>query len=161
VSDFRPHPVPCLLIQDSKSGKQRAIYLNDEAAAFFAGLCRGRPAWEAIFLRSDGATWQPAQHCRRMVEACQRAGIDRPFSFHGLRHTYASLYLMNGGQLPDLAAQLGHADTRMTIRHYAHLADSWRADSARKFAPTFGAVDAAGVLRFRPRDEGGDHAGHL
>lgn len=161
VSDFRASPVPCLLIQDSKSGKQRAIYLNDEGVSFFADLCGRRPVWELIFLRSDGTPWQRAQQGRRMADACRRAGIDRPVSFHALRHTYASLYLMNGGQLPDLAAQLGHADTRMTIRHYAHLADSWRAESARKFAPTFGAVDASGVLRFRPRDGGGDHAGHL
>jgi hypothetical protein len=35
-----------------------------------------------------------------------------------------------------IAAQLGHSDTRMTERHYAHLAPSYVADTVRAaFAP--------------------------
>jgi hypothetical protein len=33
--------------------------------------------------------------------------------------------------MPVIAAQLGHADTRMTERHYAHLAPSYVADTVR------------------------------
>ena len=70
--------------------------------------------------------------------ACEAAQIAPAISFHILRHTYASHYLMGGGSLPALAAQLGHADTRMTVRHYGHLADSWRAEEARRYGPAFG-----------------------
>jgi len=60
-------------------------------------------------------------------------GADPAIGFHILRHTYASLYLMSpGADLPGLAKQLGHADTRMTLRHYAHLAESWRAQQAKQ-----------------------------
>ncbi len=51
-----------------------------------------------------------------MRAAYEIAGIEPPISFHILRHTYASLYLMSGGSVPALAAQLGHADTRMTMK---------------------------------------------
>ena len=64
--------------------------------------------------------------------------ITPPITFHGLRHTYASLYLMAGGGLPDLAKQLGHTTTRMVERHYGHLAEQWRAERAKQFAPALG-----------------------
>lgn len=44
-----------------------------------------------------------------------------PIRFHDLRHTYASLFVMNGGNLFDLQKILGHQDIQMTMR-YAHLA---------------------------------------
>ena len=37
-----------------------------------------------------------------------------------------------------IAAQLGHSDTRMTEKHYAHLAPSYIADTIRAHFPTLG-----------------------
>jgi len=125
-------------IRESKSNKSRHVYLTEEAAAFFAGLTADRPAGETLFLRADGLPWRSSHQDRRMRAACEVAQIEPAVTFHILRHTYASHYLMGGGSLPALAAQLGHADTRMTVLHYSHLADSWRAEEARRFGPTFG-----------------------
>jgi integrase len=41
--------------------------------------------------------------------------------FHDLRHTFASWYMMNGGDLYELAKILGHSNIKMTER-YAKLA---------------------------------------
>jgi len=41
------------------------------------------------------------------------AGI-KEFRFHDLRHTFASWYMMNGGDLYELAKILGHANIKMT-----------------------------------------------
>jgi integrase len=49
----------------------------------------------------------------------ERAGIE-DFRFHDLRHTFAS-YMMNGGDLYELAKILGHSNIKMTER-YAKLA---------------------------------------
>lgn len=43
---------------------------------------------------------------------------------------------MSGGSLVALAKQLGHTTTRMVEKHYGHLAESWRAEEARKHAPS-------------------------
>lgn len=59
------------------------------------------------------------------------ARIEPAVSFHILRHTYASVLAMRGVPLGVIAAQLGHADTRMTERHYAHLAPNYVADTVR------------------------------
>jgi integrase len=39
------------------------------------------------------------------------------FRFHDLRHTFASWYMMNGGDLYELAKLLGHANIKMTERY--------------------------------------------
>jgi integrase len=140
-----------LRISDSKSGEPRLIYLNAEGFAFFDRIAAGRAPEEPIFLRADGGRWARSHQIRRMAEAAKIAQLPAPNNFHVLRHTYASLYLMNGGSLEGLSEQLGHADTRMTKRSYAHLAEAWRAKEAQQHAPSFGLAKEEGgeVVRFK------------
>jgi len=133
------------------SGKTdgRLIYLNEEGLRFFSALTAGRPANAPMFIRYDGIRWARSHQTRRMSEAVEAASIPSPNSFHILRHTYASHYLMNGGTLEGLAKQLGHADTRMTIRTYAHLAGSWREAEATAYAPSFGVTPPTNLSPLR------------
>jgi hypothetical protein len=43
--------------------------------------------------------------------------------------------------LGDIAKQLGHADTRTTEKHYAHLAPNYVADTIRAKFPKLGIAD--------------------
>ena len=45
-----------------------------------------------------------------------------------------------------IAAQLGHSDTRMTERHYAHLAPSYVADTVRAALPGMGIVEETNLV---------------
>lgn len=56
----------------------------------------------------------------RHRRTCDRAGV-KQIRVHDLRHTYASHYVMSGGNASDLQALLGHSSAEMT-RKYAHLA---------------------------------------
>jgi hypothetical protein len=49
---------------------------------------------------------------------------------------------MNGVPIAVVADQLGHKDTRITERHYAHLCRSYKRDIIRTNLPSFGFVDA-------------------
>ena len=71
--------------------------------------------------------------------------VEQP-SFHVLRHTYASHLVMAGAPLQVVAANLGHADTRMTEKHYAHLAPSYVADVIRATMPRLGLVEPSSVV---------------
>jgi hypothetical protein len=62
-----------------------------------------------------------------------------------MRHTYASHLLQAGVPLPVIAANLGHKDTRMTERHYAHLAPSHVAQVIRAAMPRLGLVEPTNV----------------
>jgi integrase len=70
-----------------------------------------------------------------MREACKRAAIDPAVGFHVLRHTHASILAMQAVPMAVIARQLGHSDTRMTERHYAHLAPNYVADTIRASFP--------------------------
>jgi len=88
--------------------------------------------------KANGEPWRAAHQKRPMREACERAKIVPPINFHGLRHTWASLAVMNAMPLMVVARNLGHVDTRMVEKHYGHLAPSYVADAIRKSAPKFG-----------------------
>jgi len=48
---------------------------------------------------------------------------------------------MRGVPMGVIAAQLGHQDTRMTEKHYAHLAPSYVANTIRAHLPILGIAD--------------------
>jgi hypothetical protein len=50
-----------------------------------------------------------------------------------------------------VAAQLGHADTRMTEKHYAHLAPNYVAKTIRANFPVLGLASDATVIPLRPK----------
>ncbi len=63
----------------------------------------------------------------------------------GLRHTWASLAVMNGVPLLVVARNLGHSDTRMVEKHYGHLATSYVREAIRAAKP-LGIGEAAKVI---------------
>ena len=85
------------------------------------------------------------------VKASALAKIEPPASFHILRHTYASLLAMRGVPMGVIAAQLGHADTRMTEKHYAHLSPSYVAQTIRANFPVLNLAEESQVVPLRMR----------
>ena len=144
VSDFNPDS-GTVAIRQSKGGKPRHVVLTDEGAAFFAQLSAGRAGDELMFRNAAGEPWKKSHQNRPMADACKRAKLTPAIGFHGLRHTYASLAVMNGAPLLVVAKNLGHTDTRMVEKHYGHLAPSYIADAIRAAAPRFGAIEESNL----------------
>jgi integrase len=72
--------------------------------------------------------------CRKAFErAVKRAGIDLPDGqcTHVLRHTFASHFMMSGGNILVLKEILGHADIKMTMI-YAHFSPDHLEDAVTK-----------------------------
>ena len=137
-----------LAIRLSK-GKVRHVVLTEEATDVFKDWTCGPPSADLIFLRADGKAWGVSHQRRPLREASARAGITPPATFHILRHTHGSHLAMNGVPMGVIAAQLGHADTRMTEKHYAHLAPSYVAETIRAKFPNLGIAGSANVLALR------------
>jgi integrase len=133
-------------IPTSKSGKPRDIVLTEEGNAFFESMTIGRPPDALIFVRADGGGWASSHQARPMADACRHAHIDPPVGFHALRHTVASLAVMNGTPLMVVARNLGHASTVMIEKHYGHLAQSYIDDQIRLGAPRFGVSEPTNVI---------------
>ena len=75
---------------------------------------------EQIFPPKEGAKGERQRVEGSFEDLLERADIQN-FRFHDLRHTFASWYMMNGGDLYELAKILGHSNIKMTER-YAKLA---------------------------------------
>jgi integrase len=137
VADFNPD-ASTLAILRSKTGRVRHIPLTEEGAAFFAEMCAGRAGDAVLLPKRNGKPWGPSHQIPLMVQACAHAKITPAVTFHGLRHTFASLTVMGGAPLVVVAEALGHADVKMVTKHYAHLSKTYVADEIRRAAPRFG-----------------------
>jgi integrase len=104
-----------------KGGQFRYVPMPPELAAEF----RRYPVTfgeDRIFPPEPGAKRERQRVDRSFTTILKLAEIEN-FRFHDLRHTFASWYMMNGGDLYELAKILGHANIKMTER-YAKLARS-------------------------------------
>lgn len=127
-----------VFFSETKNGKSRYVYLNDEGQHFFESLVVGRDKGDYAFKRNDGMHWKKSHQSRPILEASKQARIYPPISFHVLRHSYASFLARKGVPLQVIAEALGHSDTRVTSRHYAHLCKTYVADTIRASLPSFG-----------------------
>ena len=71
---------------------------------------------DRIFPPEPGAKANGSEWTRASRPFWRMAGIE-DFRFHDLRHTFASWYMMNGGDLYELAKILGHSNIKMTERY--------------------------------------------
>jgi integrase len=138
VADFNRDTGTVAIYTSRKNKRGRHVVLTDEGRAFFQQICAGRAGDEPMFIKADGLPWQKSQQAWRMTETVARAKIAPAIGFHGLRHTWASLAVMNGTPLLVVARNLGHSTTRMVEQHYGHLSSSYVADAIRAGAPRFG-----------------------
>jgi integrase len=138
-----------LFIAPSKSGNARHVPLNAAGVALFKSLTLGRPADAPMFVRGDGETWGKNHQQRPIIEACKAAKITPALRFHECRHTYASALAQAGADLLTISKLLGHADTRITARHYAHLCDRTLANAVNNLLPNFGTVEETNVAAIR------------
>lgn len=131
-----------ILIPETKGGRPRYIHLSDDGAGFFARQCAGKDLGSPVFLNQHGRRLGPSHQIRPMSETCRRAEVE-PAGFHILRHTYGSTLAMAGVPLAVIAEALGHADERITRKHYAHLSPSYVRDSVRAGLGTLGLFEQA------------------
>ncbi len=103
----------------TKNGRMRPVPINSVAKMILLKLFAERKG-EFVFTMRDGSPI-PVQHVYRLFERAQfKAGMIKKIRFHDLRHTYASHFVMAGGNLYDLQKILGHSRAEMT-QIYAHL----------------------------------------
>lgn len=137
-----------VFIKPGKSGKGRHVPLTAAGVDFFRGAIGDKRGNALLFVRKNGEAWGKNLHVRPLQEACAAAGIEPAVTFHELRHTYASLLAQSGCDLLTISKLLGHADTRITARHYAHLCDKTLAAAVEKHLPDFGHELAQNVVTF-------------
>jgi integrase len=106
-------------IPRAKHGEKRHVPLNSVALSAFRKLLPNLERSNFVFLDMDGhAALKSNRHWFK--DALKKAGI-RNFTWHDLRHTFASRLVMAGVDLRTVQELMGHKTIQMTCR-YAHLA---------------------------------------
>jgi len=108
----------------TKNGRKRYVPMG-------ADLRDALRRWHLKLGRPDGSAWviptSDGQRRRsigwfahKLNAACETAGI-RQVSFHGLRHSFASLSLQSGASLFEVSKMLGHQSMEFTAEVYGHV----------------------------------------
>jgi integrase len=79
-----------------------------------------------------GGRKDPRNLLRQMERLIKKAGVKR-ISFHGIRHTHATLMLTNGENIKVVADRLGHSRASTTLNFYAHSIPAMDANAAISF----------------------------
>lgn len=122
-----------------KRYRPRFVFLPDEGMAWFLSLAKSKKPKDLLFVKDSGTPWY-GNHKHLFKAAVRDAGLPDEFTFHGLRHTYASQLIQAGATVYSVADQLGHADPTTVLRTYGHMSPQIRESEVRQ---RFSAVDQA------------------
>jgi integrase len=73
-----------------------------------------------ILVADEGKPLSRKSMSRMLDEAIVAAELKKRLTPHGLRHSFASLLLADGADVPEVSHLLGHKDSSITLRVYAH-----------------------------------------
>ncbi len=113
----------------TKGNKIRYVGISDELFPELVNHKNKNPKSCFVFENTEGRFMDYDNFKNRFFLRDQKLCSVRSIRFHDLRHTFASHYMMSGGNIYDLQKILGHSDVKTTMR-YAHLAPDHIAHTA-------------------------------
>ena len=119
VSDVEVKPLSgWATVRRGKGLKERRVPLSSHARKYLQKYLDARPEWAGppLFISKTGKRVHK-RDVQRMISNTATSGLERKVSAHVLRHTFATRFLRNGGDLATLRSILGHANIETTSRY--------------------------------------------
>jgi integrase len=92
-----------------------------------------------------GEPWKPDTFSNEFLRAVKASGLPK-VSFHGLRHSYASISLRAGTPLKVVSEMLGHTTTAITADLYTHVLGDLKAQAADRLDKIFESAEKRRVV---------------
>ena len=120
--------------QTAKGRKSRIIFLSDSTARALNKYLKVKPeGWsELLFPTREGNEMTSNGMAREFDRRCKKIGIK--FTPYQLRHTFATYFVENGGNIFALQDLMGHSDIKMT-RRYTEISNSQKQEQHRAYTP--------------------------
>lgn len=118
----------------AKTRRERVLYLSLQTARAITAFIRVKPKeWDSwLFPNYEGGRLTTTYLDKDFAKASKLSGVK--ITPYQLRHSFATLYLKNGGDLFTLQKQMGHSDLRMTKR-YTEIDDDFLQIQHTTFSP--------------------------
>jgi integrase len=100
-----------------KSGHERAVPMADPLRAILAEAASGKKATARLVTDEHGQTPSRQRVYRAFIALQKRLGISPTWSFHSLRHAFATHLVQLGANIEAVSEMMGHADLAMTSRY--------------------------------------------
>ncbi len=108
-------------IPTKNESSNRTISIDWQLVGQFAPLIADLPEDKPIFVKKGKRIFNSTYNSF-LERKCKEAGITI-ISFHGLRHTHASVLLAAGISIHSISDRLGHSDVSTTQETYTHIID--------------------------------------
>lgn len=111
-----------------KRNKERYTILPDIVTKLLRLYCKEKHITKKSGYLFEGTNGNDHINCKSIINYFTTLKVaydlDKNISFHSLRHSFATYYLMNGGNIITLKSMLGHASLNTTNR-YLHIAQNF------------------------------------
>jgi len=108
-------------IQSAKGKKDRMVTLAEATLAVLRAYFLAYKPKEYLFEGQNGEEHYSSRSAQMVFnQQFERIGLHKYFSFHSLRHSYATHLLENGTDIKYIQELLGHNDIKTTLR-YTHV----------------------------------------
>jgi integrase/recombinase XerD len=132
------------LIRQGKGDKDRIVIFSERTAEMLRQWLEVRKASAdatAFFTNQFGKRMRANGMYRLVKKVAREAGLESVMRPHVLRHSFATLYLDNGGGIQDLSAMLGHTHIATTMIYISTSSEGLHRKH-RRFSPITRMLDA-------------------
>jgi site-specific recombinase XerD len=109
-----------IIVRQGKGKKDRLTIVSDTLAPELDRIMAGKSGDDYVFESERGGRLTEATAQKVFYQALRRADINKPATFHSLRHSFATHLLENGVDVRYVQELLGHANIR-TTQIYTHI----------------------------------------
>lgn len=135
-------------IADPKSGKARKAFMTSTVREMLQGKLPERKSLEDLVFHSKGRQFKKVS--RTFERAVIKLGFNKGIAdtrqkvcFHTLRHTFASMLVIQGTPILTIKELLGHSSLEVTER-YAHMIPDQKREAVKQFEQFMKGQDAEG-----------------
>jgi integrase/recombinase XerD len=107
-----------IVFKDTKNGSDRKIYISESLRSLIMHQNRNS---EYVFANYNGKFLNRSAIERMVISFKKQSDFKKNWHIHDLRHSFASNFLKNKGEMYQLQAILGHKSIQMTVDLYGNL----------------------------------------